>query len=249
MEQEGGLDYYKSLVSDGEVIEALIKESKAREGELEKTRVRPNLNFLQRTVSNMLSSNKRITNKQEAIIAKEREKNISSRPRKVPVRKKLHLQLIQEILHNEINLVKSRDEREKSSSRLSGENLTKVKSYEKRKNKSPFQVMKEILENQVKFVKDSGQIESTNVKRTISPNNNISDESSTSRIGIRETDHKDTKFKQRKKKKRRSSNSSNASVISVSDSNSNSSVCSTGSDVIMISDSDSGSSSWHYKKS
>ncbi|CAG9767814.1 unnamed protein product [Ceutorhynchus assimilis] len=55
-------EYYKSLISDEEVIQALIKESKRREGTLttESSRLKPNLNFFQRTVNNLVSNNKRI---------------------------------------------------------------------------------------------------------------------------------------------------------------------------------------------
>ncbi|KAJ8930581.1 hypothetical protein NQ314_016593 [Rhamnusium bicolor] len=97
------IDYYKSLISDEEVIKALIKESKAREGELskEKTRVRPNLNFFQRTVTNLVSSNKRITTTPE-FIPKERSKYI----RKV---KTPHTLMREILMTNKINFVKSEE--------------------------------------------------------------------------------------------------------------------------------------------
>lgn len=60
-------DYYKSLISDEEVIQELIKESKRREGTLptEATRLKPNLNFLQRTVNSLISNNTRIDKSQD----------------------------------------------------------------------------------------------------------------------------------------------------------------------------------------
>ncbi|KAJ8917359.1 hypothetical protein NQ315_002381 [Exocentrus adspersus] len=72
------IDYYKSLISDEEVIKALVKESKAREGELlkAKTRVRPNLNFFQRTVTNLVTSNERVTTTRE-LVRKEAERSIA----------------------------------------------------------------------------------------------------------------------------------------------------------------------------
>ncbi|XP_060533455.1 uncharacterized protein LOC132706254 [Cylas formicarius] len=62
-------DYYKSLISDEEVIAALIKESRRREGFLstENTRLKPNLNFFQRTVTNLVSSNTRINKTQDSL--------------------------------------------------------------------------------------------------------------------------------------------------------------------------------------
>ncbi|KAJ8985206.1 hypothetical protein NQ317_018235 [Molorchus minor] len=69
------MEYYKSIISDDEVIKALIRESKAREGTLfkQKTRVRPNLNFFQRTVSNLVSSNRRIKSRSEEFVSKSTE--------------------------------------------------------------------------------------------------------------------------------------------------------------------------------
>ncbi|CAH0548859.1 unnamed protein product [Brassicogethes aeneus] len=60
-------EYYKSLVTDEEVIAALLKESSARISGLnqESTRLRPNLNFFQRTVNHLVTTNKRINTKQE----------------------------------------------------------------------------------------------------------------------------------------------------------------------------------------
>ncbi|XP_072377596.1 uncharacterized protein [Diabrotica undecimpunctata] len=162
-----GLDYYKSLISDDEVISALIKDSKVREGEIEKTRVRPNLNFFQRTVSNLVSSNNRISDNQEKFIAKEKEKNNKrSRPRKIPVRKKLAIDYIKEILSDRIEFTKSKDQEcadtEKNTNDL---NLTDddklrigtphnndIKQRQKRVfvcKKTPFQQIREILSNNV----------------------------------------------------------------------------------------------------
>uniref|UniRef100_A0A6P7FQ77 Dentin sialophosphoprotein-like n=1 Tax=Diabrotica virgifera virgifera TaxID=50390 RepID=A0A6P7FQ77_DIAVI len=161
-----GLDYYKSLITDDEVISALIKDSKVREGEIEKPRVRPNLNFFQRTVSNLVSSNNRISDNQEKLIAKEKEKNKRCRPRKIPVRKKLAIDYIKEILSDRIEFVKAKDQEsadtEKSTNDL---NLTDddklrigtpsnhdIKQKQKRVfvcKKTPFQQIREILSNNV----------------------------------------------------------------------------------------------------
>ncbi|KAJ8958536.1 hypothetical protein NQ318_002331 [Aromia moschata] len=107
-------DYYKSLISDEEVMRALIKESKARESEVlkEKTRLRPNLNFFQRTVTNIVSSNKRsisnqedihtrVITKHEAIIAKERSN------RYFPKIKTPHTLMKEILLANKIEFVRS----------------------------------------------------------------------------------------------------------------------------------------------
>ncbi|XP_030747618.1 uncharacterized protein LOC115876072 isoform X2 [Sitophilus oryzae] len=55
-------DHYKLLISDEEVIKALLKDSKSREGKLptEVTRIKPNINFFQRTVNSLVSTNTRI---------------------------------------------------------------------------------------------------------------------------------------------------------------------------------------------
>lgn len=60
-------EYYKSLITDDEVINELIRESKRREGRLptEATRLKPNLNFFQRTVNNLISNNTRIDKSQD----------------------------------------------------------------------------------------------------------------------------------------------------------------------------------------
>ncbi|CAH1118545.1 unnamed protein product [Phaedon cochleariae] len=179
-------EYYKSLVTDEEVIKALTLESQAREGTLEKPRVRPNLNFLQRTVSNMVSSNNRLTTKQKEMINKEKEKNSSYRPRRIPVRKKLHIEIIKDILSEKIDFVKSSDEqkigpkyvsqqpREMSGSlnRQSQIQLTSRSRNKKpmSKHRSQLEVVREIL---------IGRIESLKAKKTAC-NSNSSDPPKTS---------------------------------------------------------------------
>lgn len=155
------LDYYKSLVSDDEVVNALIRDSKAREGLLEKPRVRPNLQFFQRTVNNLVSSNKRVTEKQEYVKAVEKEKNKVYRPKKVPVRKKLPIEYIREILTNRIEFVKpseeenadkttqSCDAKEIQTSAIPHSSSQKSRQRSFNQTKSPFQQIREILSKNI----------------------------------------------------------------------------------------------------
>ncbi|CAH1112657.1 unnamed protein product [Psylliodes chrysocephalus] len=155
------LDYYKSLVSDDEVVNALIRDSKAREGLLEKPRVRPNLQFFQRTVNNLVSSNKRVTEKQEYVKAIEKEKNKVYRPKKVLVRKKLPIEYIREILTNRIEFVKpseeenadkttqSCDAKEIQTSAIPHSSSQKSRQRSFNQTKSPFQQIREILSKNI----------------------------------------------------------------------------------------------------
>ncbi|XP_019766764.1 uncharacterized protein LOC125504370 isoform X2 [Dendroctonus ponderosae] len=53
-------EHYKSLISDDDVIKELIKDSERRQGKLIIPRLKPNLNFFQRTVNSLVSTNNRI---------------------------------------------------------------------------------------------------------------------------------------------------------------------------------------------
>lgn len=109
-----------------EVINALVRESKARDGDIEKSRVRLNMNFFQRTVTGMVSSNQRyvltlkletvrflnglhfsITSRQERKIAEERQKNAKYKSRKVIGRTRTARELINEILTSQTKFVQS----------------------------------------------------------------------------------------------------------------------------------------------
>ncbi|XP_066149046.1 uncharacterized protein [Euwallacea fornicatus] len=56
-------EYYKSLISDEDVVKELLKDSKRRERKLQNqsSRLRPNINFFQRTVKHLVANNNRIT--------------------------------------------------------------------------------------------------------------------------------------------------------------------------------------------
>ncbi|XP_066257774.1 uncharacterized protein [Euwallacea similis] len=56
-------EYYKSLISDEDVVKELLKDSKRREQKLpnQNSRLRPNINFFQRTVKHLVANNNRIT--------------------------------------------------------------------------------------------------------------------------------------------------------------------------------------------
>ncbi|CAG9862432.1 unnamed protein product [Phyllotreta striolata] len=112
MDNLNNLEYYKTLVSDDEVINALIKDSKVREGVWEKPRVRPNIQFLQRTLNNIASSNKRVSEKRERIKEIEKGRNDVSKykPKKIIPKKKLPIEYIREILQNRIEFVKPEDD-------------------------------------------------------------------------------------------------------------------------------------------
>ncbi|XP_074029585.1 uncharacterized protein isoform X2 [Leptinotarsa decemlineata] len=183
----------------------------------------------------MVSSNKRISTKQEQIIAKEKERNIKYRPRRVAVRQKLPIQLIQEILSSKINFVKSSDESECVEKKTTE---IKEKSPSNRKTKTPFQLMREILTNQVEGVKEE-DTKSFGRKIDLCSSTDTSEESCSSKPSINNKDIKeDMEFTKRKRRKH-SKNTSEATVIDLSDSTSDSSVCSSAPDVIRISDSDS----------
>ncbi|XP_018570245.1 uncharacterized protein LOC108910189 [Anoplophora glabripennis] len=98
-------EYYKSLISDEEVIKALIKESKAREGELlrEKTRLRPNLNFFHRTVTNLVTSNKRVSTTKD-LTYEESRKPIYNVQRRIKTSRTLIKEIV---LSNKIDFVKA----------------------------------------------------------------------------------------------------------------------------------------------
>ncbi|XP_057657606.1 uncharacterized protein LOC130894690 isoform X1 [Diorhabda carinulata] len=130
------LEYYKSLITENEVINALIKESKMREGEIEKSRIRPNLQFFQRTVSNLVSSNNRIAVNQEKIRAKEKVKDNICRRRKVVKRKKMHIDYIKEILNNPIEFVKT--SKDKCTSFRSRDEKIVIASPSREQNKTIF---------------------------------------------------------------------------------------------------------------
>ncbi|CAH1968644.1 unnamed protein product [Acanthoscelides obtectus] len=79
-------EYYKQLVSDAEVINALLKEGEALNycGPVKKPRARPNLNFIQRTVSNVVSSNQRKISEIDKRIETEKKKNSHYKGKKQP---------------------------------------------------------------------------------------------------------------------------------------------------------------------
>nr|CAI5816828.1 unnamed protein product [Callosobruchus analis] len=96
-------EYYRQLVSDAEVINALLREGQARESgvAVEKPRARPNLNFIQRTITNMVSSNQRKISEQDKRIETEKKKNkgyIARKPREVYYKQKKEKWTDEEIL-------------------------------------------------------------------------------------------------------------------------------------------------------
>nr|CAH7712249.1 unnamed protein product [Callosobruchus chinensis] len=96
-------EYYRQLVSDAEVINTLLKEGQARESGVvaEKPRARPNLNFIQRTITNMVSSNQRKISEQVKRIETEKKKNkdyIARKPREIYYKQKKEKWTDEEIL-------------------------------------------------------------------------------------------------------------------------------------------------------